>query len=153
MIVDRRHQPKALPDCSKKIKKLGWELFTCSVLAVLSGMISIGNLGTEGEIGRFAHAAIPVFLCVVTWGLATGIGLLRSWRWARISMLLFSSLPILLGILMAGGFLLLPRGDLSGWSLFLLKTFALVLTVIPIAIGLRWLSYFSQDSVKAHFRT
>lgn len=150
--MDRNSRLKAESDCSQKVKKLGWELFACSVFALLSGLISIGNLGNEGEIGRFAHAMIPVFLCMVAWALATGIGLLRSWRWARISMLIFSSFPIVLGILIAVGLLLLPKGDMSRLNVLVLKAVAVPLDLIPIAIGIRWFNYFRRDNVKAYFR-
>ena len=150
--MDRNPPPKRESDCSQTIKKLGWELFACSVFVLLAGIISIGNLGNEGEIGRFAHGMIPVFLCVVAWALATGIGLLRSWRWARISMLTFSSFPIVLGILMAVGLLLLPRGDMSRLNVLVLKAVAASLDLIPIVIGIRWFNYFRQDNVKAYFR-
>jgi len=150
--MDRNPRANAGSACSQKVKKLGWELTACSVLALLIGPISIGNLGNEGEIGRFAHYMEPMFLCMVVWGLATGIGLLWSWRWARISMLVFSSFPIVLGILLAVGLLLLPKGDMSGWSLILLKTVAVSLDLIPVAIGVRWFNFFRRDDVKTYFR-
>ena len=152
-IMDRNSPPKTELECSQKIKKLGWELFTCSVFALLTGLISIGNLGNEGEIGKFAHGMIPAFLCVVAWALGTGIGLVRSQRWARISMLVFSSFPIVLGILIGVGLLLLPKGEISGLYLLGLKSVAVALDLIPIAIGIRWFSYFRRDDVKAYFRT
>jgi hypothetical protein len=152
-IMDRKPPSKTESDCSQKIKKLGWELFACSVFVLLAGLISIGNLGNEGEIGQFAHGMVPAFLCVVAWALATGIGLLRSWRWARISMLVVSSFPIALGILIAVGLLLLPKGEISGLYLLGLKSLAVALDFIPIAIGIRWFNYFRRDNVKAYFRT
>jgi hypothetical protein len=85
--------------------------------------------------------------------LATGIGLLRAWRWARVSTLIFSGLLAVLGILGIVVFLLMPGGDVSGWTLILLRTASTLLFLIPIAVGLRWIFFFRRKEVKAHFQT
>jgi len=46
------------------------------------------------------------------WGIVTGIGLLRVWRWARISTLIFSGLLAAFGIAETVASLLMP-GDLD----------------------------------------
>ncbi len=87
------------------------------------------------------------------WGLATGIGLLRAWRWARVSTLIFSGRLGAIGILGIVGFLLMPAGDDSGWTLILLRTATTLLFLIPIVVGLRWLFFFTRKEVKAYFQT
>jgi hypothetical protein len=151
-MIDRSLQPKVGPDCSKKLKDIGVFVIVVSVFITLSICISVPNLGTVGEIGRFAHDISPLVLCMGVWGLATGIGLLRAWRWARISMLVFSSLLAVSGALGVVGFLFMPNGNMSGWSLFLLKVGTVLFTLIPVAIGVRWFIYFTRNNVRAHFQ-
>jgi hypothetical protein len=78
--------------------------------------------GGHGEMGRFYHDNMAWTLLFSGWGLATGIGLLRAWRWARVSALIFSGLLAALGILGIVIFLLMPGGDVSGRTLILLRT-------------------------------
>jgi len=101
-------------------------------------------------MGRFYHDNMVWTLSFSGWGLATGIGLLRALRWACISTLIFSGLLAVLGIVV---FLLMPGGDVSGWTLILLRTASTLLFLIPIAVGLRWLFFFSRKEVKAYFQT
>ncbi len=70
------------------------------------------NISREdtGEIGRFYHDTMGWTFLFCGWGLATGIGLLRAWRWARVSTLIFSGLLIPSGILGIVVFLLMPAG-------------------------------------------
>jgi hypothetical protein len=49
-------------------------------------------------------------------------------------------------------FLLMPGGDVSGWTLMILRTSSTLLFLIPIAIGLRWLFFFRRNEVKAYFQ-
>jgi hypothetical protein len=74
-------------------------------------------------------------------------------RWARVSTLIFSGLLAVLGILGIVVFLLMPGGDVSGWTLILLRSASTLLFLIPIAVGLRWLFFFSRKEVKAYFQT
>ncbi|HEY6373128.1 MAG TPA: hypothetical protein VIX37_21310 [Candidatus Sulfotelmatobacter sp.] len=57
--------------------------------------------GGHGEMGRFYRANLPWILMFSGWGVATGIGLRRAWRGARISTLIVS------GILAAGDLLVI----------------------------------------------
>jgi len=87
------------------------------------------------------------------WGLATGIGLLRAWRWARISILVFSSLVAVCGAFGVAAFPFMPNGNVSGWTLFLLTAGPVLVNLIPVAIGVRWFIYFGRNHVRAHFQT
>ena len=113
------------------------------------------NISREdtGEIGRFYHDTMGWTFLFCGWGLATGIGLLRAWRWARVSTLIFSGRLGAIGILGIVGFLLMPAGDDSGWTLILLRTATTLLFLIPIVVGLRWLFFFTRKEVKAYFQT
>jgi hypothetical protein len=150
-MMDRNLQPMVKPDCSKKLKDTGVFVIVGSGLALFAGSTYF-NMPRMGELGNFAHDISPLVLCMGAWGLATGIGLLRAWRWARISMLVFSSLLAVCGALGVVVFLFTPNGGMSGWPLFLLKVGTLSVNVIPVAIGLRWFIYFTRNNVKAHFQ-
>jgi len=152
--MDRNLQPKIKPECSKKLKKVGVFVIAVSICTILSICISLPNLGPEGEIGSFAHDIFaPLALCMAAWGFATGVGLLRAWRWARISMLVFSSLIAVCGALAVVSFLFMPNGGASGWTLFLIKAGTISYCLIPVAVGVRWFIYFTRNDVKAHFQT
>jgi hypothetical protein len=138
-------------DGSQRVKNVGHLVIGLSVFTGLVGLAQAGNPGI-GELGRFIRATYLVSLPLAVWGSTTGIGLLRAWRWARFSMLVFSSLLVAFGMLFAVAFLFMPNdGEMSGWGVFLLKTFAVSLWLIPVGIGVRWLIYFRSHNVKAHF--
>ena len=87
------------------------------------------------------------------WGIATGIGLLRVWRWACISTLIFSGLLAAFGIAEAVASLLMPGDvDTPRWELIMFKTFLILLDIIPIAAGIAWLVFFTRKDVKAYFQ-
>lgn len=151
-MVGHNLQPKVEPDCSKKLKDIGVFVIVGSGFALLAGATSF-NMPRMGELGNFAHAISPLVLCMGAWGLATAIGLFRAWRWARISMLVFSSLLSAVGILGLVAYLFMPNGDVSGLSLLLLKTFVFSQFLIPVVLGVWWLICFTKSDVKAHFRT
>ena len=89
---------------------------------------------------------------VAGWGLATGIGLLRAWRWARISTLIFSAPLAAFGVLETVASLRMPGDvDTPRWELIMFKTGLTLLDLIPIAAGIAWLVFFTRKDVKAYF--
>ena len=87
------------------------------------------------------------------WGIVTGIGLLRVWRWARISTLIFSGLLAAFGIAETVASLLMAGDvDTPRWELIMFKTFLILLDLIPIAAGIAWLVFFTRKDVKAYFQ-
>lgn len=87
------------------------------------------------------------------WGIATGIGLLRTWRWARISTLIFSGLLAAFGIAEAVASLRMPGdADTPRWEFIIFKTVLTLLDLIPIAAGVAWLLFFTRKDVKAYFQ-
>ena len=102
-------------------------------------------------MGSFYHSNLIWFLGFAAWGCGTGIGLLRAWRWARISTLIFSGLLAAFGIVGLVAFLRMPAGNISG-GMVLATILPTLLFVIPIVIGYRWLVFFSSAEVKAIFR-
>lgn len=87
------------------------------------------------------------------WGIATGIGLLRAWRWARISALIFSGLLAALGVLGVVAALVMPGdADTPRWELLMFKSFLILFDLVPIAAGIAWLFFFTRKDVKAYFQ-
>jgi len=144
---------KATVDYFGKVRRTGYLAIICNAFAVFAIVSFESQSGGHGEMGRFYHDNMVWTPLFSGWGLATGIGLLRAWRWARVSTLIFSGLLAVLGILGIVVFLLMPGGDVSGWTLILLRTASTLLFLIPIAVGLRWLFFFSRKEVKAYFQT
>jgi len=144
---------KATVNYFGKVRRTGYLAIICNAFAVFAIFSIESQSGGHGDIGRFYHDNMVWTLLFSGWGLATGIGLLRAWRWAPVSTLIFSGLLAALGILGIVGFLLMPGGDVSGWTLILLRTASTMLFLIPIAVGLRWLFFFSRKEVRAYFQT
>ena len=87
------------------------------------------------------------------WGIATGIGLLRAWRWARISTLIFSGLLAAFGVLETAASLRMSGDvDTPSRELIVFKSFLILLDLIPIAAGIAWLVFFTRKDVKAYFQ-
>lgn len=150
--METNNQPKAVSECSQRVRNIGRVVIVVSALTMIGGCLQVGNPAI-GEMGPSMHASAIAFVCCGAWGIGTGIGLLRAWRWARISMLVFSSLLAALGMLCVVAFLFMPNGDMSGWSLILLKMFCFSFVLIPTGLGALWLIYFTRSNVKAHFQT
>lgn len=111
----------------------------------------VGN-GPMGEIGHFVHDAtffvIPPAIC----GLASGIGLIRAWRWARISMLLFGVLLALLCAFPAVPFMIAPGRGIAWWDAVGLRVIGLLFLIAPARV-LRSFLYFMRDDVKTYFQS
>lgn len=139
-------------DCSKKLKDLGSFVLATSVFGLCVGML-MNSTRPVGGFGRFSHATSWVWICCGGWGLATGIGLLRKWRWARISMLVFGAIVAVIGSFMFLVILVAPLRDPRGWTLELIvgKVLLLAILFIPPFVGVRWCMYFTQRRVKSHF--
>jgi hypothetical protein len=143
---------KGTVDCSEKVKLAGLLAVAGNAFAVFGIFLYEYQSGGHGEMGSFYHENMVWTLLFAGWGLATGIGLLRAWRWARISTLIFSGLLAAFGILGVVAFLRMPGGSISGGQLMIFRTASTLLFLIPIAVGLRWLVFFTRKDVKAYFQ-
>lgn len=96
-----------------------------------------------------------MYLGVAAWGIATGIGLLRLRNWARLSIIVFSVLLII----MSGfsGLMLLSAPAFpnpSGTNPSVMTAVRAVMGVFwlgQLAIGIWWLVFFNRASVKQQF--
>jgi len=85
------------------------------------------------------------------WGVATGMGLKRAWRWAWISMLVFGAVLSLIGTLGTVPVLLMPGAGVGGLNLIAMRAIGVLLFLTPAAIGVRWFTFFMSGNVKAYF--
>ena len=91
----------ALPtgDYSARVGSVGWLAVIGNPVAVLGLLMVDYQSGGHGEMGSFYRGNMIWFVAFGLWGFGTGLGLLRAWRWARVSALIFC------GLLAAGGIL------------------------------------------------
>ena len=99
---------------SQRVKIIGGVVIVLSALTMIvelgTALQALGLLGpkpTMHEMSAFAYGSAPGSVLYGALGIATGIGLLRAWRWARVSMLVFGSLIIAFGTIVGVGFVVL----------------------------------------------
>ena len=136
-----------------KVKVTGILAITCNAFFVFGILAMEFQSGGHGEMANFYANSIVLTFPLAGWGIVTGIGLLRVWRWARISTLVFSGLLAAFGIAEAVASLLMPGDvDTPRWEVIMFKTFLILLDLIPIAAGIAWLVFFTRKDVKAYFQ-
>jgi hypothetical protein len=89
-------------------------------------------------------------------GLLTAIGLFRMKNWARFSTLIFSPIPILMGLSFAAVFLVMPMlqghgDDLRSPGVKAVVTVMMLLGLGIAALGVFWLYYFNRAVTKLAF--
>lgn len=133
-------------DCSSEIRDIGMQVTVLSGVTLFVGLMAFANTNPPmGEMGHSMHDSTMVMVPMSLWGVATGIGLMRAWRWAWISMLVFGGLLVTPCTLIMVGFSLMPGEDMVWRALFVL------LSLVPAAIGVRWFRFFLRSNVKSYF--
>ncbi len=135
--------------CSGRVRSVGWLAVGGNAFAGLSVLMFDYQSGGHGEMGSFYHRNMIWFLGFAAWGLGTGVGLLRAWRWARISTLIFCGLLAAFGVLGVVAFLRMPAGNISGGMVLVARILPTLIFVIPIVVAYRWLVFFSRQDVRA----
>ncbi len=136
-----------------KVKVTGILAITCNAFLVFGILVIEFQSRGHGEMANFYADTMVLTFPFAGWGIATGIGLLRAWRWARISTLIFSVLLAALGVLETVASLRMPGDvDTPRWELMMFKTVLTILDLIPIAAGIAWLVFFTRKDVKAYFQ-
>jgi hypothetical protein len=144
---------KLQPYASGKIRSIGRSVIGASLLVLI--MYSLALVQTYpgvGEIAHFTYDSSIVIIPMTLWGVATGFGLLRAWRWSRISMLIFGTMLTLFSAVPGIAFLLTKQEGFSWWAVVLVKLCGL-LFLIPAAMVARWFWYFVGDEARIYFRT
>jgi hypothetical protein len=153
--LNMKHNPQTRPgrNCPKAIKDAGRDVIILSGIGLLGGVMGFVNSSPPmGEMGHFMHDFTLALAAMSAWGVATGIGLGRAWRWAWISMLMFGGLLTMIGILLALPFLFIPGGGVAWWEALALRGVGFLFFLVGAAIGVRWFVFFTRENVKAYFR-
>lgn|SRR5215469_5406503 len=137
--------------CSGRIRSTGRLAVAANAFAAFALLTFEYQSGGHGEMGSFYHSNLAWFLGFAAWGLGTGIGLLRAWPWARISVLIFSALLAASGLVGLVALMRMPVGSISGGMLFTTTILPSLFLLIPIVIAYRWLVFFSRKEVKKYF--
>ena len=118
-----------------------------------------GPLGTHSFIVLLAFDVL-IILGLAGWGIATGVGLIRLRRWARISLLIFSGLLAAISTLAGIGMALIPfpqpvqkeaSANLPPNFFTEIRIGIVVFYAALAVLGGVWLWYFSKGSVKLQF--
>ena len=138
---------------SKQIKTIGRQAIGLSLTALVMTLIALVQMGYPpmGEIGNFTYEASFFVIPLSLWGILTGLGLTRAWRWARVSILLFGALLALFCALPALLFFAMPSGAIGGWELVGLRAIGLLFLIPPWFVVKQHL-YFLGDEAKAYFQ-
>lgn len=134
--------------CAKEIRDVGWSVLAVSGFTLL---VFASFPPPMGEMGHFVHVFARVLRIMSIWGMATGIGLTLAWRWARVSMLIFGGLLTASGTILMVGYLFMPVEDMVWWRVLAIRVLIVVISLIPVAIGVVWFRFFVRSNVKSYF--
>jgi len=136
-------------------------LFFLSCVAALASILFIPRpdnaQNLQPFVKTFSIGMVVVMICVSIFGFATGIGLLRLKKWARISAIVWSGFCVFFGVIGIPIALMMPFDQLSnapGTPPGFLSWFRTVLFIIygvPLAIGIWWLILFNRKNIKVKF--
>jgi hypothetical protein len=107
-----------------------------------------------GVFGYYVMAASIVVIGLGGWGIASGIGILNTRQWARISILIFGAISLLVAITGALEMFLDPRAGVSyleGVYVGSIRREMMALYGCLAAFGAFSLYFFNKESVKSQF--
>jgi hypothetical protein len=130
-----------------------------AVMALGSTVISHSGT-TPGVPFNLSHVLVTEAIVVFgfgIWGLASGIGLLNTKQWARISLLIYAVLLVLMSLPAALMIAIVPlpatnNPNLSSSFMLILRYGMLFFYSAIAALGGFWLYFFNTKNVKAEFR-
>lgn len=134
-----------------------------SVLALLMSLLFLFLPMIEGSRAAkpslspgLLYGEAAVFGIFAVLGLLTAIGLFRMRSWARYSTLVFSPMPILMGLSLAAVFIIIPMlpgraEDLRAPGVKVVEAVMVMLGLGIAALGVFWLYYFNRATTKLAF--
>jgi hypothetical protein len=131
----------------------------CGAFAVLGSLIaSHAGLGTAAPMDfRYIAMVEAVFYFGFGgWGIASGIGLINTRQWARVSMLVFACLLLLFSLptVLVIAFVRLPEPsnpNLPANFMAMMRIGMAIVFGLIAALGGFWLYFFNKKNVKAQF--
>jgi hypothetical protein len=146
MVLNSRYRDQ--PNASQQLKRTG---------GVVTGLSGIALLWAVTGLVVDQEKLLAVLLgCMSLWGLATGVGLLRSQPWSRFSMLVFHSLLCICAVSSVAFLVVLalttPNKSIVTVHNFGVATFVTAwFVLISVTIGVRGLLFFRRNDIRAHF--
>jgi len=139
-------------DGPANIKRIGRTVIRASLFVTFMTLVGFVRMGFPpmGDIGHFVHDSSFVLIPMSLWGVATGIGLKRGWRWSQISMLIFGGLLTLVCAVPALGFFLMERGGFGWWQIAGLRSIGLLFLIPPVLV-VRSHLYLISEEARAYF--
>jgi hypothetical protein len=142
-------------------------LLGCGITLISSAFMALGlaEIASRGDTPQFSKAAgvflVLFMLALAIWGIATGINLLHLREWARISMLVFSGLLLLISLPGIVMMLLVPfpaPPDVADPALMQRVMAATRVGMVVVygllaVVGGWWLYFFNSRPVKDQFRS
>lgn len=128
------------------------------LLALLSGALGVSGFLVPPEVQE-AQSASPltvfcVFMPVMVWLAATGVGLFMRKNWARLSLLVMSGLALFSGVTSMAAIALMPFPDtgldadaVGAIKAIIVGVMGFFLVVLPVTYGI----FFTRKSVKTLF--
>jgi len=136
-------------------------LFCGSALMVLMavGMIVGAAVTPLPPEQRAVEFIMPIFYALLAaWGIATGVGILQLRPWARISMIVMSSMAVFFSVcgalgMMAARMVLKQQPNMPAGATTIVLFVALIMMAVPLAIAIWWLVLFTRARVRVEFAT
>ena len=136
-------------------------LFVGSGLMVLMAVVIIVSAAVTPLPAeqRAVEFMMPIFYTLLAaWGIATGVGVLRLRPWARISMIVMSSVAIFVTVCGALGIMMVPlllqqEPGVPVAAIKVVVLVGLIMMAVPLAIAIWWLILFTRKRVQLEFAT
>lgn len=136
-----------------------------AILALLGSLLMLGSCVVVSLVMVLSPSRTPVppeaklgmglglgiFGFFGAWGITTAIGLLRMQNWGRISILVFSALLALTGVVAAPAILLIPPPPTAPPNYDSVRAGIAVFYGVLGALGVFWLYYFSRRATRETF--
>lgn len=131
----------------------------CGAMMVLASIVALNSTripDAPASAGPIVIFEALFFFGFSAWGIATGVGLIKTRQWARISMLIFAAILVLISLpaAMVMAFIPLSRPNDPNLPANFIPVIRVVLVVIYgmiAALGGFWLYFFNKQNVKAQF--
>src|SRR5580704_12891516 len=97
---------------------------------------------------------LVVWFALAVWGAFSGVGLIRSRNWARISVLIWAGIaaPMCGLIIVSMAFLPFPQTPHSVVTVTIIRVFMTIFYGAPLAIAIWWLILFTRPKIVAQFK-
>jgi hypothetical protein len=127
------------------------------LIAMMGLLISFGQpspFEAMPQIRAMSIVFLVVSFAVAIWGAFSGVALIRSRNWARVSVLIWSGItsPICAIVIISMFFFPIPEAPHSVVTAAMIRVFTAIFYGGPLAIAVWWLILFTRPAVVAQFK-